>query len=196
MNFRRVIVLLGVCGVLGTLPARSAVQQASQSAADAAKKAKEQQKQAQKPKVWTNDNLPTAPTVSVVGQAPQEAAEARAAGAEAARPAPLGNDKELSSERDRVAAELAQAKKDLSDVTTDLDLAQRTYKLDSNQYYSAPDYADDLQGQARLNNDKDQVSTKQQAVDTAQKKVDELQKRLDALNAKLKSTPDSSQPKG
>jgi len=33
-------------------------------------------------------------------------------------------------------------------------------------------------------------------VDAAQKKVDDLQKQLDALNGKLRSAPDSSQPKG
>ena len=196
MKLQRLVVLLSVCGFCASMPATSVAQQTSQSAADAAKKAKEQQKPAPKAKVWTNDNLPTAPTVSVVGQAPPQAAEAGLAGADVATAASSDNGRALTSERDRATAELAQAKKVLSDVKTDLDLAQRNYKLDSNQYYSAPDYADDVQGQARLNNDKDQVFAKQQTVDAAQKKVDDLQKQLDALNGKLRSAPDSSQPKG
>lgn len=194
MRLRRWIVALSACSFLASLPAAISARQASQSAADAARKAKEQ-KQAAKAKVWTNDDLPTAPTVSVVGEAPQQGTEPGGSAAKAATPS-SNNSAGLTSERDKTAAELAQAKKDLNAVKTDLDLAQRTYKLDSDQYYSAPDYADNEQGKAGLNGDKDQVSAKQQAVDAAQKKVDDLQKQLDTLNEKLKATPNASQQKG
>lgn len=195
MKLQRLTLLLGVCGLLASLPIPSLAQQTNQSAAEAARKAKEQ-KQAPKLKVWTNDNLPTAPTVSVVGEASQQDAVASVAGAETAAATSPDNAGNLVGIRDKVAAELAQASKNLGNAKTDLDLAQRAYKLDSEQYYGTPDYADDEQGKAKLGSDKDQVSAKQQAADAAQKKVDDLQKQLDALNAKLKSTPDSSQPKG
>lgn len=193
MKLQRLIVLLSTCGVFASLPAAISAQQTSQSAADASRKVKEQ-KQTPKPKVWTNDDLPTAPTVSVVGEVPEQGVQAGASGAGVAKPSGA-NAGDLASERDKTAAELAQAKKDLTSVKADLDLAQRTLKLDSDQYYGAPDYADDEPGKARLESDKDQVSAKQEAVDRGQKKADELQKELDALNEKLKSTPDSSQPK-
>lgn len=195
MKLQRQIILLGACGIFATLPATISAREASQSVADAARKAKEQQKQASKPKVWTNDNLPTSATVSVVGQVPQKGTEAGATGAEAATAASADSGGDLKSDHDKAAAELATAQKDLTSVKADLDLAQRTYKLDSDQLYGSPDYANDRQGKAKLDNDKDQISTKQQAVDAAQKKVDDLQKQLDALNEKSKTTPDSSQPK-
>lgn len=191
MKLRQLIVLFCVCGVFASLPAGSSAQQTSQSAADAARKTKEQQKP--KVKVWTNDNLPTAATVSIVGQTPQQGDSAKASGAESAISEQSRDREQLTSDHDKAAAALDQAKKDLSDAKADLDLAQRNYKLDSDQFYSSPDYANDRQGQAKLDNDRDQISTKQQAADAAQKKVDDLQKQLDALNEKLKAIP--NQPK-
>lgn len=195
MKLRQLIVLFCVCGVLASLPAGSLAQQTSQSAAEAARKAKEQQKQTPKVKIWTNDNLPTSATVSVVGQVPQSGDSPKASGAESVANEAPGNREQLTSDHDKTVAALDQAKKDLSDVKADLDLAQRTSKLDSDQFYSAPDYANDRQGQTKLDNDRDQISAKQQAVDAAQKKVDDLQKQLDVLNEKLKTAPTSSQPK-
>lgn len=194
MKLQRQIILLCACGIFATLPVAISAQEASQpqSVADAARKAKEQQKPTPKPKVWTNDNLPTSATVSVVGQVPPATkSDTDAAAAASGSPENSGD----KGDRDKTAAELADAQKDLTSVKADLDLALRTYKLDSDQFYSSPDYANDRQGQAKLDNDKDQISAKQQAADAAQKKVDDLQKQLDALNEKLKATPDPSQPK-
>jgi hypothetical protein len=196
MKARRVAAFLGTCALFGglaTIAGAQQTQQTSQSVADAARKAKEQQKQGAKTKVWTNDNIPTSATVSVVGQAPQAG---NAANQEtAAAPAGPETPEELTTERDNTTADLAQAQKDLASAKTDLDIAQREEKLDSDQFYGTPNYAGDQQGQAKLAADKSQVTAKQQAVDAAQKKVDDLQKQLDDLNGKLKSPADSNQPK-
>lgn len=191
MKRQQLIILLGVCGIVASLPATAPAQQTSQSPSDATQKAKDQQKQTPKPKVWTNDNLPAAPVVSVVGEVSRQGT-----GVGGSSAASLENNGNLTSERDKTVAALSQAKTALADAKTDLDLAQRAYRLDSDQYYGAPDYADDKQGKTRLANDQEQISSKQQAADAAQKKVDDLQKQMDTLNGKLKSTPDSSQPKG
>lgn len=185
MNIRRMAIFAGICVSAAGMAGVSAAQQKTQSVAEAARKAAEQQKQSA-PKtgvVWTNDNLPTSATVSVVGQVAAVAAQPNASATDQQAADP----RDADSDRDKVAAELAAAKKELASAKVDLDLAQREYKLDSDQFYSMPNYSANQQGQAKLDADKSQVSAKQQAVDAAQKKVNELQKQLDELNAKLKA---------
>lgn len=188
MRTQRIALIFGACALFVGRPAIGHAQQTSQSLADAARKAKEQQKQAPKAKtVWTNDNLPNAPSVSVVGQTPQEATTANTNESQANSQAATSASGDSDSERTKLSTELADAQKQLDSLKTDLDIAQREYKLDSDQYYSSPDYAADQQGKAKLDSDKSRVQAKQQAVDEAQKKVDELQKELDSLTAKAKS---------
>jgi glucose/arabinose dehydrogenase len=180
MKVQTIAVLLATGVLLAGLPAAVAAQQTNQSLADAARKAKAQQKQEPKAKiVWTNDNLPTTASVSVVGQTPQPAN----ATSEAQPSANSGNEapEDADSERAKTSAELVDAQKQLDSAKTDLDIAQRESKLDSDQYYSTPDYASDQQGKAKVDADKSEVEAKQQAVDEAQKKVDDLQKELDSL---------------
>jgi glucose/arabinose dehydrogenase len=182
MKVQRAALLLAIGVLLAGLPAAVAAQQTSQSLADAARKAKEQQKQAPKAKiVWTNDNLPTTASVSVVGQAAQPADATNTNEAQPNAKSGTEVPENADSDSTKVSAELADAQKQLDSAKTDLDIAQREYKLDSDQYYSTPDYASDQQGKEKLDTDKSQVEAKQQAVDEAQKKVDELQKELDSL---------------
>lgn len=184
MNIRRMGMAAGVWVCLAGVPGMALAQQKTQSPAEAARKAKEQQKQASKvPVVWTNDNLPTAGTVNVVGQP----AATSSTGTAAADPPATADPADPNTDKDKLAADLAAAQKDLDNAKTDLDLAQRESKLDSDQFYGMPDYASNQQGQAKLGADKSQVSAKQQAVDAAQKKVNDLQKQLDALNDKSKA---------
>lgn len=194
MRAQRTAILLGICISLMALPPAVSAQQTGQSLGDTAKKAKEQQKQAPKGKVWTNDNLPTAATVSVVGQAPPE----NAAGTDQNQPSQTGESKGASSTEGsnsdlaQAKADLADAQKKLDSLKTDLDIAQRKYKLDSNQFYSGPDYANDLAGQAKLDADTKDIASKQQDVNAAQKDVDDLQKKLDAMTEKTATPPSKS----
>lgn len=188
MKAQKAAVMLGICAFLAGLPGIAKAQQTGQSLADAARKAKEQQKQAPKAKVvWTNDNLPTSATVSVVGQA-QEGNAANAAQAQPAEEAGTAPTSDDANDLAKATAELADAQKDVESLKTDLDIAQREYKLDSDQYYGTPDYAADQQGQAKLDTEKSEMAAKQEALEAAQKKVDELQKKVDELNEKLKAT--------
>ena len=185
MNITRMSLVAGAWVCLASMPALCIAQQKSQSVADAARQAKEQQKQAAKaPMVWTNDNLPTSGTVNVVGQ---PATSSPAGSAATADSQAIADSADADASKDKITADLAAAQKNLDSAKTDLDLAQRESKLDSDQFYSTPDYASNQQGQAKLDADKSQVTAKQQAVDAAQKKVDDLQKQLDELNAKLKA---------
>ena len=196
MRYRRSAIALAACAFLAG-PLCTTAQQTSQSTqatpnkslGEAARKIREQQKQAPKRKVWDNDNLPTAGSVSVVGQASEQGnanASAAQAAPEAVAPAAEGAE---NSGRDatKLNSELADAQKELNSLKTDLDLAQREYKLDSDQHFSMPNYSADQQGQAKLDAEKKQIDAKQQEVAAAQKKVDELQKQVDALTAKAKA---------
>lgn len=184
MNITRTSLVAGAWVCLASMPALCIAQQKSQSVAEAARKAKEQQKQAKAPVVWTNDNLPTSATVNVVGQ---PAASSPAGNAATADQQAVADSADSDTTKDKLTADLAAARKDLDSAKTDLDLAQRESKLDSDQFYSTPDYASNQQGQAKLDADKSQVTTKQQVVDAAQKKVNDLQKQLDELNDKSKT---------
>ena len=185
MKHKNIVVVLGL-GALLAVPLTTAVaQQTSQSLGDAARKVKEQQKQAPKAKVvWTNDNLPTSATVSVVGQSSPPSSTASSNEAQPAAPSDAATG---AGDLSKASAELTEAQKELESLKTDLDIAQREYKLDSDQHYSVPDYATDQQGLAKLEADKTRITTKQQAVDAAQKKVEEIQKQVDELSDKSKS---------
>lgn len=170
MKAQKAAVMLGICAFLAGLPGIAKAQQTGQSLADAARKAKEQQKQAPKAKVvWTNDNLPTSATVSVVGQ-PQQGNAADAAQAQPAEEAGTAPTSDDANDLAKATAELADAQKDVESLKTDLDIAQREYKLDSDQYYGTPDYAADQQGQAKLDTEKSEMAAKQEALEAAQKK--------------------------
>lgn len=152
---------------------------------EAARHAREAQKTQSKPaKVWTNADLPTAGGLSITGTP----AESTARPAEnAAKPQ---NDKGSGSEvgnasEDAAAiqAELDTAKKNLKDLQTQLDLLQRTYKLDQQMYYVNPSYSSDTAGAAKLKNEEAQIGLRQQDVAKAQKAVDDLQAKLEAAKA-------------
>ena len=76
-------------------------QQEDPLAAAAAKAREQQKKDGKAPKVWSNDNLPTAGGISVVGQTPAAAAAADSARAPGTAPEARANSPELS--RDQLA---------------------------------------------------------------------------------------------
>jgi hypothetical protein len=194
MTVRKLAGWLGVCAFFACVPGAVLAQQTTgQSVADAARKTKEQQKQAPKAKtVWTNDNLPTSARVSVVGETPQQGNAANGTVQPGEQVEPASASDLDTGDPSKTKNELAEAQKTLDSLKTDLDIAQREYKLDSDQYYGTPDYASDQQGQAKLEADKSKISAKQQEVDAAQKKVDELQKQVDSLNEKMKTPPSNN----
>jgi hypothetical protein len=153
--------------------------------AAAAKQAREAKKDAPKPaRVWNDDNVPKNDSaISVVGKTGDEAdAAAAAAAANAAANAPAGGAAGTPN-RATIERNIANAKEKLATIKVDLDLAQRTYTLDSQMYYVKPDYASDLDGAAKLKDEQDVIAAKQQEMDEEQKKIDDMNAELGKLPA-------------
>jgi hypothetical protein len=186
---------------VGTAAAQPQQHDDSTSIADAARRSREMKKEQPKStKVWDNDTIPTKPgDVSVIGQAPAAAAsddsaakstddDAKAAdktAAPASTPAaPAADRAEASETAQKIAAiqaDIAAAKSHLQSVKADLDILQRTFVLDSQMYYSKPNYVADKDGAAKIDGEKAEVDAKQQEVADAQMKVDQLEAKLAAV---------------
>ncbi|MGA8036314.1 MAG: hypothetical protein WA823_12235 [Candidatus Acidiferrales bacterium] len=164
---------------------------ASSTAADAAAAKTDTVAKPKKARVWDNDNIPKAgDEISVVGQAiPDQSNSSAAPTADAGSgitpaAAPGDKDKEKKDEgaveegRTDKDARVAAAKEKLDSLKKDLDLAQRRLTLDSQMYYSKPDYQTDPEGAEQLKSEKDQVAAKQDEVDAAQKELDALEAEL------------------
>ena len=72
------------------------------------------------------------------------------------------------------AAEIAKAKEKLAQAVSELDLMKRQFALDSESYYSQPDYTHYLAGRARLDE-------QQKLIDEKQASVQELKEHLEKL---------------
>jgi hypothetical protein len=188
----------------GALAAQSSGQSTSDPLAAAAKRAQDSKKdQSKTARVWDNDNIPKAGhEISVVGAndavadgtnpavAPDGAVGASTDGAAgganpaAAGAGPAPNQADLDA---RVQAQIADAKENIGSMKTDLDLMQRTEVLDSQMYYSKPDYSNDRAGARKLTDEQAKIAEKQQAIDEAEKKLAELE-------TLLKSSPQNNPP--
>jgi len=102
-----------------------------------------------------------------------------AAGANPAAPAPgpAPNQADLDA---KIQAQINDAKENIASMKTDLDLMQRTEVLDSQMYYSKPDYSNDRAGARKLTDEQAKIAEKQQAIDEAEKKLAELETLLKA----------------
>jgi len=189
---------LGILLVLpaGALSAQSSGQSTSDPLAAAAKRAQDSKKdQSKSARVWDNDTIPKAGhEISVVGSndavadganpavAPDGTVVASPDGAAGANPAapapgPAPNQADLDA---KIQAQINDAKESIASMKTDLDLMQRTEVLDSQMYYSKPDYSDDRAGARKLTDEQAKIAEKQQAIDEAEKKLAELETLLKA----------------
>ena len=189
---------LGILLVLpaGALSAQSSGQSTSDPLAAAAKRAQDSKKdQSKSARVWDNDTIPKAGhEISVVGSndavadganpavTPDGTAVASPDGAAGANPAapapgPAPNQADLDA---KIQAQINDAKENIASMKTDLDLMQRTEVLDSQMYYSKPDYSDDRAGARKLTDEQAKIAEKQQAIDEAEKKLAELETLLKA----------------
>jgi hypothetical protein len=189
---------LGILLVLpaGALSAQSSGQSTSDPLAAAAKRAQDSKKdQSKSARVWDNDTIPKAGhEISVVGSndavadganpavTPDGTAVASPDGAAGVNPAapapgPAPNQADLDA---KIQAQINDAKESIASMKTDLDLMQRTEVLDSQMYYSKPDYSDDRAGARKLTDEQAKIAEKQQAIDEAEKKLAELETLLKA----------------
>lgn len=189
---------LGILLVLpaSALSAQSSGQSTSDPLAAAAKRAQDSKKdQSKSARVWDNDTIPKAGhEISVVGSndavadganpavTPDGTAVASPDGAAGVNPAapapgPAPNQADLDA---KIQAQINDAKESIASMKTDLDLMQRTEVLDSQMYYSKPDYSDDRAGARKLTDEQAKIAEKQQAIDEAEKKLAELETLLKA----------------
>jgi hypothetical protein len=169
------------------LPAAAFAQsQDSQSVAEAARRAREKKKTQTKPvKVITDETLDvkkgdvqsaTAEQLRMPGtpEAPAQAANSTA-NAPAAGAADAANASTTPAPKDgKEPKEVTELREKIKQAESDLDLLNREYRLDQDAYFSKTDYANDTAGKQKLDDEKAQISDKQQEVDRLKAKLADL----------------------
>lgn len=159
----------------------------AQSVAEAARRAREKKKASVKPaKTLTDDDLPKASAAgSADANAPATPAKADESGtaqtpAAAVKPADAASVEKAKLEHAANVAALERAKKSLVQFESELDVMQRKEKLDSEAYYSKPDFSNDPDGKAKLDGEAQDITTKQEDIETLKARIAELQAAVDA----------------
>lgn len=163
------------------------------SLAAAARQARADRKdQPKAAKVFTNDNLPTNATISYVGSSANTpttndtgASSNQAANANTKAGAKVGGSGDKSSDE----AALAKAKQQLESAKKDLDIDQRKFALDQQDYLSNPNHNSDTETAATLQTEQDGISAKKDEVEAAEKVVDDLKARLDTDSEAASAAP-------
>jgi len=161
----------------------------SQSVTEAARKAKERKKTAPKENhVITDDTLKLRPASSDFNGAPpagtvinttpvaagDDTAAASTEGATAAKPADASTAAANQKKKAEAAAAAAKIKELLAQAQTQLDILKRELALDSDSFFSNPDYARDAKGKAKLDDLKQLIGDKQTSVEELKRQLTEL----------------------
>ena len=193
--FWLLVIAVATCGLANGAPRQDSGQTQSQSdsVADAARKARDKKKAASKsPKVITDDDLdksnfkPGQEGLNVGGPPkletapPSEGAVAQAVATDEA------TEKEAAKKAAEEDAKIARLKLQVTQAEKDLDLAQRELALDQDAYLSKPDHANDTAGKAKLDDERQQISDKQQ-------EIEKLKTQLAALEELKSQRKGSSQ---
>lgn len=196
LRSRIICALLGasICMLTAAL-ARSQEWQSPQSTsqdssvADAARRSRDKKKEpsaSSKPsKVITDDDLdrvhfqPGPDVLNVGASAKSETEHASTQGVAAAEAADNASEQDLLKQAKEQEAEIAGLKVKIAEAEKDLDLVRRQLALDQDTYLANPDYAHDVAGKAKLDDEKQQINDKQQD-------IERLKTRLAALE-ELKS---------
>ena len=165
------------------LPIGFAQSQDSQSVAEAARKAREKKKDATRPaKVITDETLDVkkGDVQSAVAEEPRipGAPDTKAqASPGAPNPAPA-KAAAKDEKREKLRKELTELKEQVKQALMDLDLLQRENRLDQDAYYSKPNYGSDTAGKQKLDDEKQQISNKQDEVARLKAKLADLQREM------------------
>jgi chromosome segregation ATPase len=183
INWRKagayVLVALPVLGLAGiAVLARQQHQDASQQpsadpVAEAARKAREQKKEAPKPKkVYTNDDVASAPP------APPAAIEQK--GEAKAGTAPAEKDKEpAKNSEEQWRKRFKEAREKLADAEKEIDILQREAQKAQVQYYSDPQKALSEQYTRKDVNEKDaKIEAKKQEVEQLKRQLSDMEDEL------------------
>jgi len=184
----RMTALLVVFGAaaLATPAQQGASQSSGDPVADAARKARAEQKTAPKPKkVFTNDDIPSAPAATPASTSPSASPE-QAGTKQAAQP--ITGKKEETGDEKKKGEEywrkrFSEVRQKISETQQELDILQKELNKDQVQYYSDPQKA------LLQQHDRSDINER-----TA--KIDAKKKELDALNQKLSDMEDELRKSG
>jgi len=158
----------------------------SQSVAEAARKAKERKKTAPKENhVITDDTLKLRPASSDFNGAPPAGTvvtttpvaaggDTAATDTTATKPADASTVAADQKKKAEAAAAAAKTKELLAQAQTQLDILKRELALDSDSFFSNPDYAHDAKGKAKLDDLKQSIGDKQTSVEELKRQLTEL----------------------
>jgi len=180
------------------------------SVAEAARRSREKKKNPPNPakstKVITDEdldkrNFPPGNEGLNVGSAPkletQPPSAQAVAAAEAADASTEQQGAKDAAEQDR---QMARLKEQIADAEKDLDLGKRQLALDQDSYFSNPDYSHDVAGKAKLQDEKQQIDSKQQDIERLKTKLaalEELKSHRKATRTQAppqRETPPSAPP--
>jgi hypothetical protein len=183
----------------------------SESVAEAARKAKERKKAAPKEnRVITEDTLNlrpassdspgtppagtvvnTTPVLPSSDAAPGVAAPTADTNSTAAKPVQASTADDDAKKKAELAAAVARTKELLAQAQTELDILKRRLALDSDSFYSNPDYARDTNGKTKLDGEKQSIGDKQISVEDLKRKLTELMEKagISADDQKPASAP-------
>lgn len=165
------------------LPIGSAQSQDSQSVAEAARRAREKKKDSAKgTKVITDETLDVkkGDVQSAVAEEPKIAGapDAKAQTAPGAPNAASANATGKDEKKEKLKKELTDLKEQIKQSLMDLDLLQRENRLNQDAYYSQPNYGSDTAGKQKLDDEKQQISNKQDEVARLKTKLADLQREI------------------
>src|SRR5690348_10010835 len=157
--------------------------QDSQSVAEAARKAREKKKDAAKPtKVITDETLDVKKgdvQSAVAEEAKIPGGPDRKPQATAGAPnATSANAASKDENREKLKKQLTELKEQIKQSLMDLDLLQRENRLDQDAYYSQPNYGSDTAGKQKLDDERQQISNKQEEVARLKAKLADLQREM------------------
>lgn len=193
--------LLAVGIAPGVARAQSQDNSAS-SVAEAARKAKEQKKTsvAKEARVITDDTIHLRPASADAGGAPPAGTVISATPASTASTAETEKSSDSASsagaasqpaanpeEKKEQSAEVAKAKELLAQLQSEVDVLKRELALNSDSYFSNPDYAHDTDGKAKLDD-------LQRTIGDKQVSLEELKKQVAELLLKAGISPDTGKP--
>ncbi len=160
---------------IAALPALAQQDQSSDPVADAARKARAQQKNAPPPKkVYTNDDIPSAPPPAPAADSAAKPGDASAAPAPDAAAADKDKDPETYWRK-----RFQKAHEDLAKAQKELDVLQRELNKNQVQYYGDPQTALMQQNnRSDINEGAAKITAKQKEIDSLNQQIADMEDEL------------------
>jgi hypothetical protein len=174
--------------------------QENQSVADAARRAREKKKNSTKAsKVITDEDVnhntltPGQEGLNVGSPPNLETAPPNPAAVAATEATDKASEEAATKKAGDEDVQISKLKEQVAVAEKDLDLARRQLALDSDAYYSKPDFANDTAGKANLDSEQQQIGAKQQELEALKARLADL-KELQSRRKPARSKPAPAQP--